>query len=161
MHLGWFQIRFADLPEPMWALVVHQPEQDSTLVLLTNIPIPDAAQARLVYDQWRQRPALSIPAGPTRSRAWMWRICGCARLPAMRRLFVLVLLTALFVAYLTATWPQPAVCWLRSLDGKLGLKTDLDGLYLLLAGISFVFTASATLSFAFAHPLPFSSFTYG
>jgi hypothetical protein len=82
-------------------------------------------------------------------------------LEAMRRLFVLVLLTALFVAFLDATWPLSAVGWLRSLGGKLGLKTDLDGLYLLLAGISFVFTTAATFSFACAHPFPFSSFSYG
>jgi len=82
-------------------------------------------------------------------------------LEAMRRLFVLVLLTALFVTHLAATWPQPAVRWLRSLGGKLGLTSDLDGLYLLLAGISFVFTTAATLSFALAHPFPFFSLTYG
>jgi hypothetical protein len=82
-------------------------------------------------------------------------------LEAMRRLFVLVLLTALFVAFLDATWPQSAVDWLRSLGGKLDLKTDLDGLYLLLAGISFIFPTAATLSFACSHPFPFSSFTSG
>ncbi len=79
----------------------------------------------------------------------------------MRRLFVLVLLTALFVAHLAVSWPQPAVSWPRSLGGKLGLPTDRDGLYLLLAGLSFVFTTAATLSFAFAHPFPFFSLTYG
>ena len=45
-------------------------------------------------------------------------------LEVMRRLFVLVLLTALFVAHIAATWPPPAVSWLRCLGGKLGLKTD-------------------------------------
>ncbi len=34
-------------------------------------------------------------------------------LEVMRRLFVLVLLTALFVAPIAATWPPPAVSWLR------------------------------------------------
>jgi hypothetical protein len=34
-------------------------------------------------------------------------------LEVMRRLFVLVLLTALFVAHIAATWPPPAVSWLR------------------------------------------------
>ncbi len=47
------------------------------------------------------------------------------------------------------------------MGGKLGLTSDLDGLYLLLAGISFVFTTAATLSFALAHPFPFFSLTYG
>jgi hypothetical protein len=35
--LGWFKIRFADLPEAMWALVVHQPEEERDLILLTAL----------------------------------------------------------------------------------------------------------------------------
>lgn len=161
VQLGWFKIRFADLPEPMWALVVHQPEDDSTLVLLTTIPISDPAQAQLVYNQWRQRPCIEHTYRFDQEQGLDVEDMRVRSLEAMRRLFVLVLLTALFVAYLAATWPQPAVSWLRSLGGKLGLSTDLDGLYLLLAGISFIFTTAATLSFAFAHPFPSSSFTYG
>ncbi len=49
-------------------------------------------------------------------------------LEVMRRLFVLVLLTALFAAHIAAAWPPPAVSWLRCLGGNLGLKTDVDGL---------------------------------
>jgi hypothetical protein len=82
-------------------------------------------------------------------------------LEAMRRLFVLVLLTALFVAHIDHTWPAPAVSWLRSLGGKLGLKTDLNGLYVLLAGIGSVFVASTTLLFAAHHPFPFYKLSSG
>lgn len=53
----------------------------------------------------------------------MSKICVCSHLQAMRRLFLLVLLSALFFAYIAATWPQPAFTWLRSLGGKLGLPT--------------------------------------
>ncbi len=76
-------------------------------------------------------------------------------LEAMRWLFVLVLLTALFVAHIDQSWPEPAVSWLRSLGGTLGLKTDLNGLYVLLAGIGSVFAAAATLIFAAHYPFPF------
>ena len=79
----------------------------------------------------------------------------------MRRLFILVLLAALFVAHLDQSWPAPALSWLRSLGGKLGLKTDLDGLYILLAGIGAVFAAAATLLFAVHHPFPFAPPTPG
>ncbi len=79
----------------------------------------------------------------------------------MRRLFVLVLLTALFVAHLDHSWPQTAVSWLRCLGGKLGLKTDLDGLYVLLAGIGSVFAFAATFAFALHHPFPPLVFTSG
>lgn len=161
VHLGWFQVRFADLPRPMWVLIARRSEEEAEWVLLTTIPITDAAEARLAYEQWRQRPAIEHTYRFDQEQGLDVEDMRVQSLEALRRLFVLVLLTALFVAHLAATWPQPAVGWLRSLGGKLGLTTDLDGLYLLLAGISFVFTTAATLSFAFAHPFPFSSFTYG
>ena len=79
----------------------------------------------------------------------------------MRRLFVLVLLTAVFVAPSDQSWPAPAVSWLRSLAGKVGLKTDLDGLSVLLAGIGSVFAAAAPFIFASLHPFPFGQFNSG
>lgn len=161
VHLGWFQVRFADLPQSMWVLVARRSEDEAELVLLTTIPILDATEARLAYNQWRTRPAIEHTYRFDQEQGLDVEDMRVRSLEAMRRLFVLVLLTALFVAFLAATWPQPAVTWLRSLGGKLGLKTDLDGLYLLLAGISFVFTTAATLSFALTHPFPFSSLTYG
>lgn len=168
VYLGWFQIRFADLAKPMWMLIARRTEPDSgcpleegELVLLTTLPIPDARTAQLVYEYWRQRPSIEPTYRFDQEQGLDVEDMRVRSLEAMRRLFVLVLLTALLVAYLAATWPQPALRWLRSLGGKLGLKTDLDGLYLLLAGISFVFTTAATLSFTFAHPFPFASFSYG
>ena len=68
---------------------------------------------------------------------------------------------AMFVAHLDHSWPAPVVSWLRSLGGKLGLKTDLDGLYVLLAGIGSVFAATATLTFTSFHSFPFSTFSSG
>ncbi len=38
--------------------------------------------------------------------------------------------------------------WLRFLGGKLAFKIDLDGLYVLLAGIGSVFATVATVAFA-------------
>jgi hypothetical protein len=168
VHLGWFQIRFADLPQPMWMLIARRREPDSgcpleegELVLLTTIPIPDARIAQRVYEEWRQRPSIEHTYRFDQEQGLDVEDMRVRSLEAMRRLFVLVLLTALFVAFLDATWPESAVGWLRSLGGKLGLPTDRDGLYLLLAGISFVFTTAATLSFACTHPFPFSSLTSG
>jgi len=161
VHLGWFQVRFADLPQPMWALVVRRCEHEPELVLLTTIPLTTATQARLAFEQWRMRPAIEHTYRFDQEQGLDVEDMRVRSLEAMRRLFVLVLLTALFVTHRAATWPQAAVRWLRSLGGKLGLTSDLDGLYLLLAGISFVFTTAATLSFALAHPFPFFSLTYG
>ena len=59
------------------------------------------------------------------------------------------------------TWPQRMVLWLRRLGGKLGLSSDLDGPYVLLAGIGAVFLAAATLAFAAQHPFPRAGGTCG
>jgi hypothetical protein len=50
VHLGWFKIRFADLPQPMWALVVRRSDEEPGLVLLTTLPLTNAAQAQLVFE---------------------------------------------------------------------------------------------------------------
>jgi hypothetical protein len=46
------------------------------------------------------------------------------------------------------------VLWLRRLGGKLGLSSDRDGVYILLAGIRAVFVSAATLAFASQHTFP-------
>src|SRR5258707_832933 len=128
IQLGWFRLRLPDTPDDLWALVVHHPEEDRDLVLLTNISISSPAEAQLVYDQWRHRPAIEHTYRFQQEAGLDVEDMQVQSLEAMRRLFVLVLLTALFVASIAESWPQPAVSWLRSLGGKLGLKTDLDGL---------------------------------
>jgi hypothetical protein len=64
------------------------------------------------------------------------------------------LIAALFVYHIAHTWPQHMVLWLRQLGGKLGLSSDRDGPYVLLAGIRAVLVTVATLTFATLHPFP-------
>jgi len=49
-------------------------------------------------------------------------------------------------------WHRKAVYWLRKLGGKLDLKSDRDGPYWLLRGISAVFLTAATLSLVAISP---------
>jgi hypothetical protein len=70
------------------------------------------------------------------------------------RLFMLVLLAAQFVSFIAQAWTPPAIRWLRKLGGKLGLKNDLDGLYVLMRGISAVWQTVSTLRFLATHPFP-------
>ena len=58
IQLGWFPFRLPEGSQPLWAVVVHHPEEERDLVLLTHVPITMDAEARLVYDQWRHRPSL-------------------------------------------------------------------------------------------------------
>jgi hypothetical protein len=161
LQLGWFPFRLPECSQPLWAVVAHHPAEERDLVLLTHVPITTAAEARLVYDQWRQRPSIEQTYRFQKEAGLDVEDMRVQSLGAMRRLFVLVLLTALFVAHIDHHWPAPAVSWLRSLGGKLGLKTDLDGLYVLLTGIGSVFTAAATVIFASLHPFAFDIFSSG
>lgn len=76
------------------------------------------------------------------------------KLERMRRLFLVVLLATLFVYHLSVAWPHDAIRWLRCLGGKLGMRIDRDGPYILLAGIRAVFVTAATLAYAAHHPFP-------
>ena len=75
-------------------------------------------------------------------------------LEGMRRIFTLVLIAALFGYHIAEAWPERTVQWLRRLGGKLGLLSDRDGYYALLAGIRVVLVTIATLTFASEHAFP-------
>lgn len=63
-------------------------------------------------------------------------------------------MAAQFVFFLAKRWPSQAVLWLRQLGGKLGLKTDRDGPYILLRRLSAVWQSMATLSWLAIQPFP-------
>ena len=125
IRAGWFLIRLPDTHQPLWVLVAHNDLENRNAVLLTNVLIGSETDAIQIYSDWR-----------------------------MRRLFALVLAAAQIVFLIMKHWPVKAVFWLRKLGGKLGLKSDRDGPYLVLRGISAVFLTAASLSFAAISPFP-------
>ena len=153
-ELGWLMIRLPDTHQVLWALVAHDLEYDRNLVLLTNIPIRTATDAQTVYTEWRYRPQIEHTYRFHQEDGLDVEDMRVQTLERMRRIFVLVLLAALFVYHVANVWPHHMILWLRRLDGKLGLSSDLDGPYVLLTGISAVFVAAATLTFAAQHPFP-------
>lgn len=161
MGLGWFKIRLLDTQQVLWVLVAHKMGSDNDLVLITNVPIETTLDAETVYTQWRYRPQIEHTYRFDQEDGLDVEDMRVRTLERMRRVFVLVLLAALFVYHIGHTWPHKAVLWLRHLGGKLGFSTDLDGPYILLAGLSAVFVTLATLSFATKHPFPDIGHTYG
>jgi hypothetical protein len=160
-NLGWLQLRLPDTHQRLWALVVHDPNFGSDLVLITNIPIQTAQDAQTVFSQWRSRPQIEHTYRFDQEDGLDVEDMRVRTLERMRRVFVLVLLAALFVHHVAHTWPRHAVLWIRRLGGKLGLCSDRDGPYLLLAGIRAVWTTAATLIYAAQHPFPRARDTYG
>jgi len=161
VDLGWLHLRLPETQQEIWALIIHDPDLDRAIVLLTNIPISCAEDARLVYTEWRHRPTIEHVYRFDQEDGLDIEDVRVQTLERMRRVFVLVLLAALFVYHLAQNWPEEAVTWLRYLGGKLGLASDRDGMYLLLQGIRSLLVTVATLSFVRQHPFPVSAFSYG
>lgn len=161
IELGWLMLRLPDTRQVLWALVAHDPDYNRDLVLLTNNPVRTAAEAKAVYTEWRYRSQIEHTYRFDQEAGLDIEDMRVQTLERMRRLFVLVLLAALFVYHVAHTWPQQMDLWVRRLGGKLGLSSDLDGPYVLLAGISAVFVTAATLTFAARHPFPAARGIYG
>jgi len=161
IELGWLMIRLPDTHQVLWVLVAHDPDYDRDLVLLTSMPIRTAADAQAVYTEWRYRPQIEHTYRFDQEDGLDVEDMRVQTLERMRRIFVLVLMAALFVYHVAHAWSHHMVLWLRRLGGKLGLSSDLDGPYVLLAGISAVFIAAATLGFAAQHPFPRAGETCG
>jgi hypothetical protein len=107
-----------------------------------------------VYTEWRFRPQIEHTYRFDQEDGLDVEDVRVQTMERMRRIFVLILLAALFVYHIAHTWPQHMVLWLRRLGGKLGLSSDRDGPYVLLAGIRAVLISAITLSFAAQHPFP-------
>jgi hypothetical protein len=161
IQMGWLKIRLPDTGQVLWALVAHDTDLDRDVVLLTNMPIRSAHDAQTVYTEWRHRPQVEHTYRFDQEDGLDIEDVRVQTLERMRRVFVLVLLAALFVYHVAHAWPQHMVWWLRLLGGKLGLASDRDGVYVLLAGIRAVLVTAATLTFAACHPFPRLQDTYG
>ena len=154
MELGWLKIRLPRTKQVLWLLVAHDPDFDRDLALITNVPIDTAEDAETVYTQWRYRPEIEHTYRFDQEDGVDVEDVRVQTLERMRRMFALVLMAALFVYHIADAWPHRQVLWLRRLGGKLGLSSDRDGPYVLLAGIRAVFVTAATLAFASEHPFP-------
>lgn len=156
VHLafGWFEFRLPETTRSLWALVAHDVQTEHDLVLLTNIPLRDAATVRQVYADWRLRPNIEHTYRFDQEEGLDVEDMRVETLERMRRVFIMVLLAAQFIHTIGLAWPPPAVLWLRQLGGKLGLCSDRDGLYILMRGISAVWQTAATLALLAKRPFP-------
>jgi hypothetical protein len=154
LKLGWFSIRLPDTHQPLWVLVVENDLENRTLTLITNVPIPNIAIAQQLYSDWRLRGRIEHGYRFDQEQGLDVEDVRVHTLERMRRIFALVLVAAQFVFAMSKRWPPQAVLWLRKLGGKFGLKSDRDGPYILLRGLSSVWQAEATLSWLAIQPFP-------
>jgi hypothetical protein len=161
MGFGWFKIRLLETQQEVWVLVAHDFEAQHDLILLTNVPLETPGTVRQVYHDWRLRGRIEHGYRFDQEEGLDVEDLRVETLERMRRLFVLVLLAAQFVGYIGRTWSCATVLWLRQLGGKLGSKSDRDGLDVLLRGIGAVWQAAATITFVMNHPFPTEISTCG
>jgi hypothetical protein len=154
LKMGWFQIRLPESHQELWALVVESDLENRILTLLTNVPILNETIAQEIYNDWRLRGRIEHGYRFDQEQGLDVEDLRVQTVERMRRIFSLVLVSAQFVFFLMKRWPPKAVLWLRRLGGKLGLKTDRDGPYILLRGLSAVWQTVATLSLTAIQPFP-------
>jgi hypothetical protein len=158
VQAGWFLIRLPVTHQQLWVLVAHNDLENRNAVLITNVPIRSEANAIQIYSDWRLRGKIEHGYRFDQEQGLDVEDLRVQTLERMRRLFALVLAAAQFVFHIMRRWPRKAVFWLRKLGGKLGLKTDREGPYIVLRGISAVFLTAATLSFVAISPFPHDLF---
>jgi hypothetical protein len=118
------------------------------------VPILNETIAQEIYNDWRLRGRIEHGYRFDQEQGLDVEDLRVQTVERMRRIFSLVLVSAQFVFFLMKRWPPKAVLWLRRLGGKLGLKTDRDGPYILLRGLSAVWQTVATLSLTAIQPFP-------
>ena len=154
LKMGWFQIRLPETHQELWALVVESDLEKRILTLLTNVPILSETIAQEIYTDWRLRGRIEHGYRFDQEQGLDVEDLRVQTVERMRRVFALVLVAAQFVIHIMKRWPPIAILWLRKLGGKLGLKTDRDGAYILLRGLSAVWQTAATLSWTAIQPFP-------
>ena len=154
LKMGWFLVRLPETHQQLWVLVAEDNLHTNTLTLLTSIPILSVTIAQEIYADWRLRGRIEHGYRFDQEQGLDVEDLRVRTVERMRRVFALVLVAAQFVFSLGKHWPPKAVLWLRKLGGKLGLKTDRDGPYILLRGLSAVWQSVATLSWLAIQPFP-------
>lgn len=154
LKMGWFLVRLPDTHQQLWVLVAEDDLHPNTLTLLTNIPILDVTIAQEVYADGRLRGRIEHGYRFDQEQGLDVEDLRVRTVERMRRIFALVLAAAQFVFFLTKHWPPKAVLWLRKLGGKFGLKSDRDGPYILLRGLSAVWQCVSALSWLAVQPFP-------
>ena len=118
VSLGWLPLRLPATQQRLWALVAYDPDYRRQIILLTNVPLTSPAVAEQVYTEWRCRPRIEHTYRFDQEQGLDVEDMRVQTVERMRRVFVLVLLAALFVYHIAETWPHHAVArerpeWLR------------------------------------------------
>jgi len=146
VSLNWMQIRIPESDLVLWAVVSEGGPSSEPLILLTNRPLDTVEQAKQVYEDWRRRPTIEHLYRFIQEEGLDIEKIRLRQLERRRRVFILILVAALYVLRLPQAWSPVAVSWLRELgSGLAGTAMDRDGFYVILTGLQAVLIAVAVM----------------
>jgi hypothetical protein len=117
-------------------LVVKSDLENRILTIMTNVPILAETYDQQIFNDWRLRRRIEHGYRFDQEQGLDVEDLRVRTVERKRQVFAPVRLAAQFVFHLMKRWPPQAVLWLCKLGGKLGLKTDRYGPYILLRGLS-------------------------
>lgn len=144
--LGHVQIWLPDHEHPYYLLVSHAHGIGQQWMLLTNVPIPNAEQAREIWFNYRRRWRIETTFRFLQKEGLRWEDFKVLDFEAIRRLIALVLIAALFLLNVRPFHDRTSLQVLLTLGGKQGLTSERDGPYLVLRGYQKLLGCVATLA---------------
>ena len=144
--LGYRQVRLPGHKQPYWLVVSNVYGIGQQWMLLTNVPIQSAKQAKEIWFNYRRRWGVEDTFRFLKREGLRWEDFKVLDWEAIRRLVNLVLIAALFLLNIKYLLDETSLQLLLTLGGKLGLKSERDGPYLLLRGFQKLLACVNTLA---------------
>jgi hypothetical protein len=144
--LGYVRIWLPNHKHPYYLLVSHVHGTGQEWMLLTNVPITSAEQAREIWFNYRRRWRIETTFRFLQKEGLRWEDFKVLDLEAIRRLITLVLIAALFLLNIRLFLDDASLQILLILGGKQGLKSERDGPYLVLRGYQKLLGCLVTLA---------------
>lgn len=152
--LDWFQMRIPGTTQDLWVIVAETDHFPDLLVLITNRPVRSAADARVIYNDWRRRPTIELYYRFVQEDGLDVEKIQVQKLERIRREFILILALSLFILRLPDVWHPSLILWFRRLgSATAGTDSDWGGPYLLLYGVQRVLSAWSVFLAALKLPL--------
>lgn len=144
--LGYRQVWLPGHHQPYWLVVSHVYGIGQQWILLTNVPIRSAEQAQEIWFDYRRRWCVEDTFRFLQKEGLRWEDFKVLSWEAIRRLVNLVLIAAFFLLNTQHFLDETSLQLLLTLGGKLGLKSERDGPYLLLRGFQKLLACVNTLA---------------
>lgn len=144
--LGYRKVWLPDHSHPYWLVVSDVCGIGQRWILLTNVPIHSAKQAKGIWFNYRRRWRVENTFRFLKKEGLRWEDFKVLDWEAIRRLLNLVLIAALFLLNVKYLLDESSLQLLLTLGGKLGLKSERDGPYLLLRGFQKLLICINTLA---------------